>query len=139
MGACARNMESDPAEIKPAQCCIKLVFSFDLYYDARKHKIKISLYGSLGVKRLIPKFAIGCSSDTLSSASHSYTPFPQILPQNVLLFSLFAIFHVTVSNYISLFDLKLCTQSFCSFRATCTAHCDVLHFTIFQLPIFVIS
>ena len=40
MGACTRNMWSDPAEIKPAQCCIKLVFSFDLYYDARKHKIK---------------------------------------------------------------------------------------------------
>ena len=41
MGACARNMQSDPAEIKPAQCCIKLVFSFDLYYDTRKQKIKI--------------------------------------------------------------------------------------------------
>ena len=26
MVACARNMQSDPAEIKPAQCCIKLVF-----------------------------------------------------------------------------------------------------------------
>ena len=26
MSACARNMQSDPAEIKPAQCCIKLVF-----------------------------------------------------------------------------------------------------------------
>ena len=26
MGACARNMQSDSAEIKPAQCCIKLVF-----------------------------------------------------------------------------------------------------------------
>ena len=26
MGACARNMQSDPAEIKLAQCCIKLVF-----------------------------------------------------------------------------------------------------------------
>ena len=26
MGACARNMQSDPAEIKPAQCSIKLVF-----------------------------------------------------------------------------------------------------------------
>ena len=25
-GACARNMKRDPAEIKPAQCCIKLVF-----------------------------------------------------------------------------------------------------------------
>ena len=25
-GACARNMYSDPAEIKPAQCCIRLVF-----------------------------------------------------------------------------------------------------------------
>jgi len=27
-------------EIKPAQCCIKLGVLFDLYYDARKHKIK---------------------------------------------------------------------------------------------------
>jgi hypothetical protein len=26
MGAFARNMYSDPAEIKPAQCCVKLVF-----------------------------------------------------------------------------------------------------------------
>jgi len=26
MGACARNMQSDSAEINPAQCCIKLVF-----------------------------------------------------------------------------------------------------------------
>ena len=26
MDACTRNMQSDPAEIKPAQCCIKLVF-----------------------------------------------------------------------------------------------------------------
>ena len=26
MGACARNMWSDSVEIKPAQCCIKLVF-----------------------------------------------------------------------------------------------------------------
>ena len=26
MGACARNMLSDSADIKPAQCCIKLVF-----------------------------------------------------------------------------------------------------------------
>ena len=26
MGACARNMQSDSAEIKPAQCCIELVF-----------------------------------------------------------------------------------------------------------------
>ena len=41
MGAFSRNMQSDPAEIKLAQCCIKLVFSFDLYYDERKHKIKI--------------------------------------------------------------------------------------------------
>ena len=43
MGACARNMQSDSAEIKPAQYCIKLLFSFNLYYDARKHKIKIHL------------------------------------------------------------------------------------------------
>ena len=43
MGACARNMQSDPAEIKPAQCCITLVFSFDLYCDARKHKIRSQL------------------------------------------------------------------------------------------------
>ena len=26
MGACARNRWCDPTEIKPAQCCIKLVF-----------------------------------------------------------------------------------------------------------------
>jgi len=26
MGACARNMQCETAEIKPAQCCIKLVF-----------------------------------------------------------------------------------------------------------------
>ena len=26
MGACTRNMQSNSAEIKPAQCCIKLVF-----------------------------------------------------------------------------------------------------------------
>ena len=36
MGACARNMQSDPAEIKPAQCCIKLVFHLtatsDIYF-----------------------------------------------------------------------------------------------------------
>ena len=43
---------------------------------------------------------------------------------------LFAIFHVTISNYISLLDLELRSHLFCSFRATCTAHCNVLHFTI---------
>ena len=30
MGACARNMYSDPAQIKPAECCIKLVFHLTL-------------------------------------------------------------------------------------------------------------
>ena len=32
MGACARNMQRDPAEIKPAQCCTKLVFHLNLTY-----------------------------------------------------------------------------------------------------------
>ena len=54
MGACARNMQSDPAEIKPAQCCIKLVFSFDLYYDARKHKIKKKDRSFIFKKQLCP-------------------------------------------------------------------------------------
>ena len=31
MGACARNMQSDSAEIKPAQCCIKLVFHLTIF------------------------------------------------------------------------------------------------------------
>ena len=31
MGACTRNMQSDSAEIKPAYCCIKLVFHLKSY------------------------------------------------------------------------------------------------------------
>ena len=33
MDACARNMQSDSAEIKPAQCCIKLVFHLTQRYS----------------------------------------------------------------------------------------------------------
>ena len=38
MGACARNMYSDSAEIKPAQCCIKLVFhlTYKSYFKTRE-------------------------------------------------------------------------------------------------------
>ena len=43
MGACVRNMYSDPAEIKPAQCCIKLVFhlTYTMMGGSTKLKIKI--------------------------------------------------------------------------------------------------
>ena len=43
MGACARNMQSDPAEIKPAQCCIKLVFH--LTYTMMHGSTKLKLCG----------------------------------------------------------------------------------------------
>ena len=42
MGACARNMQSDPTEIKPAQCCIKLVFH--LSYTMMHGSTKLKLY-----------------------------------------------------------------------------------------------
>jgi len=58
MGACARNMQSDPAEIKPAQCCIKLVFSFDLYYDTRKHKIKLKIFFNVRISEYKKKLYI---------------------------------------------------------------------------------
>ena len=40
MGVCSRNMQSDPAEIKPAQCCIKLVFhlSYTMMHGSTKLK-----------------------------------------------------------------------------------------------------
>ena len=43
MGACARNMWSDSAEIKPAQCCINLVFNLT-YTMMHGNKIKIVFY-----------------------------------------------------------------------------------------------
>ena len=45
MGACARNMQSDSAEIKPAQCCIKLVFhlTYTLMHGSTKLKFTIIL------------------------------------------------------------------------------------------------
>ena len=49
MGACARNMQSDPAEIKPAQCRIKLVFR--LTYTM--------LHGSTKLKCISPVSKIG--------------------------------------------------------------------------------
>ena len=42
MGACARNMQSDPAEIKPAQCCIKLVFHLTYTMMHGSTKLKFS-------------------------------------------------------------------------------------------------
>ena len=44
MGACARNMYSDSAEIKPAQCCIKLVFNLTctMMHGSTKFKKKLS-------------------------------------------------------------------------------------------------
>ena len=45
MGACTRNMQSDPAEIKPAQCCIKLVFH--LTYTVMHGSTKLKFHGCL--------------------------------------------------------------------------------------------
>ena len=45
-GACARNMQSYPAEIKPAQCCIKLVF----------HLTYTMMHGSTKLKFTLPNF-----------------------------------------------------------------------------------
>ena len=50
MGACARNMQSDPAEIKPAQCCIKLVFHWNFQYRV---KLFSALCKGVGVKIVI--------------------------------------------------------------------------------------
>jgi hypothetical protein len=43
MGACARNMSSDSAEIKPAQCCIKLVFhlTYTIMHGSTKLKYTV--------------------------------------------------------------------------------------------------
>ena len=46
MGACARNMYSDPAEIKPAQCCIKLVFhlTYTMMHGSTKLKFRKEIF-----------------------------------------------------------------------------------------------
>ena len=43
MGACARNMWSDSVEIKPAQCCIKLVFhlTYTMMHGSTKLKLHV--------------------------------------------------------------------------------------------------
>ena len=48
MGACARNMQSDPAEIKPAQCCIKLVFhsTYTATHGSTQHSTYTATHGS---------------------------------------------------------------------------------------------
>jgi hypothetical protein len=45
MGACDRNMWSDSAEVKPAQCCIKLVFhlTYTMMHGSTKLKVKLLL------------------------------------------------------------------------------------------------
>jgi hypothetical protein len=42
MGACARIMQSDPAEIKPAHCCINLVFHLTYTMMHGNTKLKLS-------------------------------------------------------------------------------------------------
>ena len=48
MGACARNMQSDSAEIKPAQCCIKLVFHLTekkiVHFPRNSHIFSVSIW-----------------------------------------------------------------------------------------------
>ena len=55
MGACARNMQSDPAEIKPAQCCIKLVFhlTYTMMHGSTKLKSNIVLQSN---DRAVPSY-----------------------------------------------------------------------------------
>ena len=45
IGACARNMQSDSAEIKPAQCCIKLVFHLTYTMMHGSTKLKFTSAG----------------------------------------------------------------------------------------------
>ena len=56
MGACARNMQSDPAEIKPAQCCIKLVFhlTYTVMHGSTKLK-KNRLHCFLAYRNSLPR------------------------------------------------------------------------------------
>ena len=53
MGACARNMQSDSAEIKPAQCCIKLVFhlTYTMMQGSTKLKFIIRLHVTSSVQQ----------------------------------------------------------------------------------------
>ena len=62
MGACARNMQSDSAEIKPAQCCIKLVF----------HLTYTMMHGSTKFKKKKSQFVYFRKNDL---ASHSFESF----------------------------------------------------------------
>ena len=55
MGACARNMWSDPAEIKPAQCCIKLVFHLTYTVMHGNTKLKLSEYYCQDVHSTVPE------------------------------------------------------------------------------------
>ena len=66
MGACARNMYSDPAEIKPAQCCIKLVFHLTWIYSTFSYKFPVTrtLYITL-----MSVCVITC--DTVSTGGHA--------------------------------------------------------------------
>ena len=70
MGACARNMYSDSAEIKPAQCCIKLVFhlTYTMMHGSTKLKFKGTAVHTLeewGTTPLILDHSIRVRSDHL--------------------------------------------------------------------------
>jgi len=60
MGACARNMYSDHAEIKPAQCCIKLVFhlTYTMMHGSTKLKIKTDFVSEIDVSFFISYEAV---------------------------------------------------------------------------------
>ena len=63
MGACTRNMYSDCAEIKPAQCCIKLVFHLtDLFIVNVRLNSNINNYLSIFCCFIRPLFMIFHSS-----------------------------------------------------------------------------
>ena len=82
MGACARNMYSDSAEIKPAQCCIKLVFH--LTYTMMRGSTKLKLRQTSAERpstlrhTYIPRFVFGQKSSQWAVAQertyvHTFT------------------------------------------------------------------
>ena len=75
MGACARNMYSDSAEIKPAQCCIKLVFhlTYTTMHGSTKLKIKYGITKFKSYKLLLTT-AMTCTRLYFSSERGLYLP-----------------------------------------------------------------
>ena len=79
MGACARNMWSDPAEIKPAQCCIKLVFHLTYTMMHGSTKLKFSIVITLFLYALpTTKNINNLSTVALSTGIHRNVKLPPV-------------------------------------------------------------